>query len=77
MDDRSLAVVANIRRGMKNEPGVILEQICSDGTNLRVFCGGLRDDVGEIGDVVGCTRETVQFLRLWSAPRKSCKGILN
>ena len=63
MDNRSLAIISNIRRSVEDEPGVVLEQIRGNSSDLSILLCGLRDNVCKVSDVVRRTRETIQFLQ--------------
>ena len=72
MDNRSLAIISNIRRSVEDEPGVVLEQIRGNSSDLSILLCGLRDNVCKVSDVVRRTRETIQFLQY--STRGQCPG---
>jgi hypothetical protein len=46
----------------KDKTGIILEEVTGDGPDTIFLLSEDGEDIGEIGDIVGRARETVEFL---------------
>lgn len=59
LENGRLGISEHLWRGAKDEAGVVLEEIASNGSNAVFLLGHVGEDVRQIGDIVGYTRETV------------------
>lgn len=59
LEDGSLSISKYLWRSAEDETGIVLEEVAGNGSDAVFLLGQMGEDVCQIGDIVGYTRETV------------------